>query len=273
MTKHSAQSKRGTVIAVRKVCRFTVRVFNDAIVPFATLMRRNNENGNNHEANLKLKLQPTGKWGIASPYRAIFCRSASSFTSNPQRDCQTPAGLEHRLAAATAGDETKDGRHQSQTHLSTPHPHGPAIETWEREMLSVQSVACLVFPKRLPWLSSASSQLRVERVQRSQGAVIVAGQRYGTGPGKVGDRNVCLADYQENKPADVIVVLLCPMPSPVPGAILERANTLPPAPPQGITDQTPGTGETSPFCSSLCLEIRLRLSAVHRGPSRQHWLS
>lgn len=77
-----------------------------AIVPFATLMRRNNGNGNNHEANLKLKLQPTGKWGIASPYRAIFCRSASSFTSNPQRDCQTPAGLEHRLAAATAGDET-----------------------------------------------------------------------------------------------------------------------------------------------------------------------
>lgn len=158
-------------------------------------------------------------------------------------------------------------------HLSTPRPHGPVIETWEREMLSVQSVACLVFPKRLPWLSSASSQLRVERVQRSQGAVIVAGQRYGTGPGKVGDRNVCLADYQENKPADVIVGLLCPMPSPVPGAILERANTLPPAPPQGITDQTPGTGETSPFCSSLGLEIRLRLSAVHRGPPRQHWLS
>lgn len=31
MTKHSAQSKRGTVIAVRKVRRFTVRVFNDTL--------------------------------------------------------------------------------------------------------------------------------------------------------------------------------------------------------------------------------------------------
>lgn len=98
------------------------------------------------------------------------------------------------------------------------------------------------------------SQLRVERVQRSQGPVIVAGQRYGTGHGKAGDRNVCLADYQENRPADVIVGLLCPMPSPVPGAILERANTLPPAPPQGITDQTTGTGETK----SLLLVARPR---------------
>lgn len=98
------------------------------------------------------------KWGITSLYHAIFCRSASSFNSNPQRDSQTPAGLEHRLAAATAGDETKDGRHQSQT-LSRPLDP-PECHQVLGEMLSVQSVAFGVsqtFALALISVSSVSS--------------------------------------------------------------------------------------------------------------------
>lgn len=216
------------------------------------------------------------KWGITSLYHAIFCRSASSFQlESPER--QPNAG---RLGAQT---RCRHGRRRNKRRpppvadpLSTPRPPGVPSSPGRDAVCAICRVWC--FPNVC--LGSHQHQLRVERVQRSQGAVIVAGQRYGTGHGKVGDRNVCLAEpacQRLVKKTDQLMLswgssVRCHRRAPVPGAIVERASTLPPAPPQGITDQTPGTGETSPFARRSASRSA-SASAVHRGPPRQHWLS
>ncbi|KAK0750467.1 hypothetical protein B0T18DRAFT_128275 [Schizothecium vesticola] len=217
-----------------------------------------------------MNLQPTGKWGTASLYHAKNLEAPSSFNSNPQRDCQTPAGLEHGLAAATAGDETKDGRHQSQT-LSRPLQPGG----WGRSCLCNLSRVwcfpnvCLGSHQRL--VSSVSSGAKgplLSLVSATVPAMAKLATKCLPGPAcQWLVRPPPIIKKKKNRPADGIVGLpLSDAPSSHrrPRGRSWSANTLPPAPPQGITDQTPGTGETSPFSPSLGLDIRFRLSIAGR---------